>query len=233
MAITTTRRSFLTWLSAGTTTAALIACDTSEPGGGGGAPDAAGGANGPDAGDPMNGPDAAPQPACVPTTPDALGPFFEDGAPMRSKIAEDGEPGERLVMNGVVVADDCVTPVVGALLDVWQADAEGNYFDAGADYRLRGRMLSGADGRFQVDTIRPGNYALSPGAWRPAHLHFIVAQAGFAPVTTQVYFAGDPFLPPNDGCTTCGSNDPARIVELAGDAAQGWTGELRIILART
>ncbi len=215
------RRQFIRWLSATTGIAfagAGLGCDIGETG-----PSVDSDARPPT-------PDADPT-ICIPTTSDALGPFFEEGAPMRTKIADDTEPGERLFLQAVVVGPDCETPVVGALVEVWQADTNGVYYDAGANYRLRGRATTDSEGKFQVDTIRPGNYTIAANSWRPAHLHLTISMAGLATLTTQVYFAGDPFLPPNDGCTTCGSDDPARIVELGGDAVAGWSGEITLILA--
>lgn len=228
------RRQFLRWASATTSTAAaatLLACDSDA--GGGSTPDATATVpdadpNAPDA-DP-NAPDAA---TCRVTTSDARGPFFEAGAPMRTKIADDNELGERILLSGVVLGDDCVSPVAGALLDVWQADKDGAYHAAGTEYRLRGQVVTDLEGRFMVETIKPGHYENGPGNWRPAHIHFTVTKPGYTPVTTQLYFAGDPYLQPNDGCGGCGSDDPDRIVPLAGDAVGGWTGNWTVFLARS
>lgn len=212
--MTVARRRFLQWVTAASGAAAAGCGD--------------GSGAGPDAG--AAAADAAA--SCAPTTGDVLGPFFEAGAPMRAMIAGPDEPGERLTVEGVVVGDDCA-PIAGALLDIWQADVDGNYHTAGVEYRLRGQVLTDADGRYQIETIIPGNYQLADASWRPAHIHFMVSKPGHATLTTQLYFEGDPFLPPNDGCTTCGSDDPARIMPLQGDAAAGWTGEFRIVLLRT
>lgn len=158
-------------------------------------------------------PDAAA--SCEPTRPDAEGPFFEPGAPSRTELAPD-EPGEPLEIRGTVVDADC-TPLPGALLDVWQADAEGNYHDAGAEWRLRAQMTTDDQGRYHFTTIKPGRYPLA-GSTRPAHIHFMVSHPGLQPVTTQLYFEGDPFLAPNDPCNAgCDSGDPARIIELVED----------------
>jgi catechol 1,2-dioxygenase len=216
------RRAFLKWMTAsGAAAAGLLPGYGSGSGAGPGA-----------AGDGGSGGGDGGGPGCRPTTPDVLGPFYEPGAPMRIRIAGDEEPGERLELEGVVVEADCVTPIEGALVDVWQADRDGDYHGAGDDYRLRGRLLTGEDGEYRIESIRPGNYEVVPGLWRPAHLHFTVTREGFVSVTTQLYFTGDPFLPPNDGCPGCGSDDPDRIIDLAGDADSGWRGEFRIVLAR-
>jgi catechol 1,2-dioxygenase len=171
---------------------------------------------------------------CRPTTSDVLGPFHRPGAPSRAMIADLTEAGDRIALDGVVLGSDCTTPLAGAKLDVWQADATGAYHEptaAGGPFRLRGQIASAADGTWAIDTIRPGNYMNGPG-WRPAHIHFIVSAPGHRSLTTQLYFAGDQFLPPNDSCTTCGSDDPARIIPLTPRSGGGLAGEFRIVLAR-
>lgn len=245
-----TRRDVLGWLVAVPSVAAtMAACGATSTGavadaGSGPAPDMAGGDVGPEPVDAdrsdATGPDAArsvdAEPArpdaatCEPTRGDARGPFFEPGAPARTALAGPEEPGARLALQGTVRGPDC-RPLAGALLDVWQADAEGNYHGAGADYRLRGQLTTGADGRFAFTTIMPGRYPLA-GSTRPAHIHFTVSHPGHRPVTTQIYFEGDPFLAPNDPCTVdCDSGDPGRIIPLA-ETPEGLAGELELVLAR-
>ena len=171
----------------------------------------------------------APDP-CEVTGSDVLGPFHEPGAPMSTVIAGPDEPGERIRIDGRVYGPDCDAPLAGALLDVWQADAEGGYHNANAGvYRLRGQMLTDDQGRYSFVSILPGNYELGPEQWRPAHIHFNVSRPGLTPLTTQLYFEGDPYLPPNDACGSCNSDDPTHIVPMveetneAGETVQaGW-----------
>jgi protocatechuate 3,4-dioxygenase beta subunit len=201
-----------------------------------GAPDAADTADAPDAADtadtasPSDTADAE-NIACEPTGSDVEGPFHVDGAPQRTVLAEADEPGDRLVVEGTVYGPDCTTPVAGAMLDVWHADAEGNYHEADQDYRLRGQMMTDADGRYRLETIRPGNYPLG-NSMRPAHIHFTITKPGYAPLTTQLYFAGDPFLSPNDPCGGgCNSGDPTLIIDLDEPAGQvDWRGTFDIVL---
>lgn len=166
---------------------------------------------------------------CEPTRADLKGPFFEPGAPMRMAIADVGEPGERLLLNGRIFGTDCAAPLAGVVIDVWQADREGRYYPAAQTYRLRGQSITDSSGMFRLETIRPGNYLQGTG-YRPAHIHFTFTRAGYRTVTTQVYFAGDPYLAPADSCGACGSNDQSRIVALTGGAASGWMGDLRVVL---
>ena len=168
---------------------------------------------------------------CLPTGSDIEGPFYEPGAPQRIQLAGADEPGERILIEGTVFEPDCQTPIEGALIDVWQADAEGNYH-SGANYRLRAQIVTDASGNYRIETIRPGHY-LNAGAFRPAHIHFTITRPGFAPLTTQLYFAGDPYLAPNDSCGVCASDDPTLIMDLS-DGPEGFEkqGRFDIIMRR-
>ena len=156
---------------------------------------------------------ALPGKPCAATESDIQGPFYVAGAPRRRVLAAAAEKGDRILVRGTVHGGDCSTPLSRALLDVWQADAEGRYHDAGEQYRLRGQILTDEKGRYELETIRPGNYKLGDG-WRPAHIHFTVTSPGHEPLTTQLYFRGDPYLA-HDACgPECRSGDPHRIAAL-------------------
>ena len=110
------------------------------------------------------------------------GPFFTPNSPERSNIAE-GEAGTALVLSGTIVSTDC-TPHAGALLDVWQADDDGEYDNEG--YTLRGHQFADDQGRFRLETIVPGLY---PG--RTRHIHVKVQPKGGRVLTTQLYVPGE------------------------------------------
>ena len=170
---------------------------------------------------------AAASDECPPTRQDDLGPFYISGAPRRTAIAGPDEPGDRTIISGKVLGADCNTPLSGALLDVWHADAKGHYHNAKENYRLRGQLTTNKAGAYEFSSIRPGNYTIDTGAWRPAHFHFTVSYPGYEPLTTQLYFKGDPHLAPNDACgADCHSDDPNRIIELRRSEKGGkvWLG---------
>ena len=176
----------------------------------------------------------AGQTSCQTTGSDIEGPFFEEGAPERTTLADDDEPGERLVIEGTVYGPDCTTSVDGALLDVWQADVDGEYHGGDDDnYRLRGQIMTDANGAYRFETIKPGNYPMAGGTMRPAHIHFTITKPGYTPLTTQLYFEDDPHLAPDDPCGHCGSDDPTLIIDLhdADEDGVDYRGTFDIVLA--
>lgn len=141
----------------------------------------------------------------------ALGPFHADGSPLLEvggdlKRDNDGEP---MLVRGRVV-DAAGLPVPRAQLDFWQAAVNGKYWqqDPAQDpHNLRCRMIAGDDGAYSFTTVRPAPYTvpydgpvgdlLRAGgrhAWRPAHFHFIVSATGCRALTTEVFFADDPYI---------------------------------------
>ena len=178
---------------------------------------------------------------CRATTRDAEGPYFEAGSPQRSAlIAGPSEPGVRLLVEGRLLGPDCRTPLRGYAIDLWQADAAGNYYDsAESGYRLRGKIVSDNLGRYRFETVLPGRYGDAAGI-RPAHLHAkILTPGGNTLLTTQLYFAGDPYLGQADYCTrqrTCNSSDAKRALRLTDATVSGKAGKratFNALLART
>ena len=155
------------------------------------------------------GPAFAAKHLCRITESDILGPFYRFGAPFRGRLAAPEEPGDRLVLTGTVFSSDCRTPLPGALIEVWQANNSGVYdtnkpgnFTETTTFHLRGMLQTNEAGRYEIETILPGRYPIPPnlpglekyaGLTRPAHIHFRVMESLHIPVTTQLYFKGDPF----------------------------------------
>lgn len=129
----------------------------------------------------------APTPAChdgdEPTLQQTEGPFFKSSSPERVELREAGMAGQPIELVGFVLFRNC-KPVVGALLDVWQADDKGQYDNSG--FRLRGHQFTDADGRFRLRTVVPGAYA-----GRTRHIHVKVQPRGGRVLTTQLYFPGE------------------------------------------
>lgn len=131
-------------------------------------------------------------PECLETEDNILGPFYKAGAPERNNLVEEGDPGVRLHLTGRVFtrAGETCAPVANAVLDFWQANDAAVYDTAGFAYR--GKVTTDAEGNWELFTIIPGNY-LNGAQYRPAHIHVIASGTGAMPVTTQLYFEGDPY----------------------------------------
>ncbi len=126
---------------------------------------------------------------CGPTVRGAGGPFYKEGAPWRSRLCGADEPGERLAVAGRVTAADTCAPLKGAVVDVWQADAAGRYDNE--RFNLRGRVRTDDAGLYSFETVLPGNYT-DGGFQRARHIHYIITAPGYAPLTTECYFEGEP-----------------------------------------
>jgi len=128
-----------------------------------------------------------PTPACAdgdePTIRQTEGPFYKPSSPQRSDLREPGLRGQPVELTGTVLTRSC-RPVSGALVDLWHADADGNYDNDG--FRCRGHVFADAQGRFQFRTVLPARYT-----GRTRHFH-VKVQAPSRPVlTTQLYFPGE------------------------------------------
>ena len=141
------------------------------------------------------------------------GPVYVPGAPRLERpyvlpMRED-EPGEKLIFSGTVRLTDG-TPLAGANLDIWQANGACEYSHFQPDvpeYNLRGQLTTDDDGSFEFETVVPAPYqvpnegatgqllkALGRHSYRPGHLHFKLTHDRAVPLTTQIYFEGDPWL---------------------------------------
>jgi hydroxyquinol 1,2-dioxygenase len=149
------------------------------------------------------------EPAATPAT--VLGPFHIEGSPELGYGADmsEGLAGTPLYLHGTV-RDLAGEPVPGAVLDVWQADAEGLYESQHSDVdeaRLRAKYTSLEDGGYCVRTIAPFGYTIPMDGpvgdligrtqishFRPAHIHFLLNVPGFEPLITHLFQEGAEYL---------------------------------------
>ncbi len=132
-----------------------------------------------------------PHKTLPPTEDNIEGPYYRKDAPFRSTLA-DGLKGEKLVVSGHVLSPDG-SPLGEAVVDVWHASAEGEYDNKSSNFWFRGRVRADKNGLYTYTTVMPGQYDLGE-AKRPAHVHYKVSADAHRALTTQLYFAGDPWL---------------------------------------
>jgi protocatechuate 3,4-dioxygenase beta subunit len=119
--------------------------------------------------------------ACVLSPAMTEGPFFVDEDLNRSDITA-GAAGVPLLLEvSVAGARRGCAPLAGVRVDIWHANAHGEYSDVGATRGqkfLRGYQVTDASGKVTFRTIYPGWY---PG--RAVHIH--VKTPAF---TSQLFF---------------------------------------------
>ncbi|MEU3794026.1 dioxygenase family protein [Streptomyces fructofermentans] len=140
-----------------------------------------------------------------------LGPFHIDGSPTvpHGFDMSDGIPGTPLFITGTVT-DTEGRPVPHAVLDVWQADADGAYeaqLPEIDEARLRAKYRAREDGSYCVRTLVPRGYAIPMDGpvgdlirgtdishYRPAHVHFLIEEPGHRRLITHLFQEGGEFL---------------------------------------
>jgi Dioxygenase len=126
--------------------------------------------------------------------------LFRDFAPEgRLQMTREDEPGTPILIRGRV-RDESGAPVPRALVYAFQVDAKGVYHDA-VDFaenaaRLFGYVRTDKEGRFEIRTIRPANFAYAPKT--SARVTIRVRAQGYESVERfyrpSLYFADDPAL---------------------------------------
>ena len=135
----------------------------------------------------------------TPTSSQTIGPFFREALerPAWSDLTRDGAPGLVIRIEGVVSDGDGV-PVPDAMLELWQADADGRYAhpDDGGHapsdrlFRGFGRACTDAAGRYWFQTIVPGAVAGANGTPQAPHANLTIFARGLLKrLVTRIYFA--------------------------------------------
>jgi protocatechuate 3,4-dioxygenase alpha subunit len=111
------------------------------------------------------------------------------------RLADDVVPGERIRIEGRVL-DGAGAPVSDAMIEIWQADAEGRYAHpadprgSNSGFRGFGRFGTGTDpeNRFVFHTIKPGSV---DGVQAP-HITVVVFMRGMlSHAYTRLYFSDE------------------------------------------
>jgi protocatechuate 3,4-dioxygenase beta subunit len=123
---------------------------------------------------------------CVLTPELTEGPYYIAGEKLRRDIRE-GHPGTLLTLALTVLNASTCNPIKGAAVDIWHADAAGNYSGFSSDTSsrtfLRGIQKTNAAGVAHFTTIYPGWYS-----GRAVHIHVKVHVGGSVVHTGQLFF---------------------------------------------
>ena len=139
-----------------------------------------------------------------------FGPFFVENSP-EIEIGGDvsgGASGEPCWVEGSVL-DNAGKPLGGALIEVWEADADGYYDVQYADERTaaRAHLTTDEQGHFAFWALTPTPYpiphdgpvgkllaATGRSPMRASHLHFLVSAPDKRTLVTHIFVRGDELL---------------------------------------
>lgn len=195
-------------------------------------------------------PDPAEAAACVLTPEMTEGPYFVDEMLERSDIRGSAEGVPLTLTFNVFSADANCDPFTGAVVDMWQCDAQGVYSDISAGGNgntlgqkyLRGYQVTDSNGQVTFKTIFPGWYQ---GRTIHIHMKFRVFDGNSTTYeyNTQLFFEQadtDAVLATSDyqrsgSPSVTNSNDgifdESMVVPLSGNVNGGFTGTVDIGLS--
>jgi protocatechuate 3,4-dioxygenase, beta subunit len=115
-----------------------------------------------------------------------------------TQIADDKEPGERMIITGIILKPDGKTPAPNVILYIYHTDAKGEYSQSQNQSNgkvhghLRGWIKTNSSGQYRIQSIRPASY---PNGKAPQHIHVLIKEPGVSTYWIDEYlFDDDPFL---------------------------------------
>jgi protocatechuate 3,4-dioxygenase alpha subunit len=136
------------------------------------------------------------------TPSQTVGPFFRPSlieAGSENLVCEETR-GERVTIEGRVIDGDG-EPVTDAMLEIWQANAEGRYDHPEDDqeklldpkFHGYGRAATDAHGMFQFYTIKPGPVPGVGDVLQAPHINVSIFARGLLKrLVTRIYFPDEP-----------------------------------------
>lgn len=170
------------------------------------------------------------------TTPDIQGPFYIPNSPNISILTPPEIDSDFLFITGTVYANDCITPIPNAVVDVWHANKgelitnnDEEFFGNSTynDTLYRAKIYTDNSGNYAYQTILPGKY-LNGSYYRPSHIHYKSSYLDQNEITTQLYFEGDTSIPQDPWASNQESAN--RIIPLTMDSNNNLNGVFDIYL---
>jgi protocatechuate 3,4-dioxygenase beta subunit len=138
---------------------------------------------------PVSTPPTSGAGSCAVSPNETIGPYPSLADFVRSDIRENKQGLPLTLAITVVNTNASCAPVSGAVVDIWQCDADGNYSQYGSERNLtylRGLQTTDSSGRVTFVTIYPGWYQ-----GRATHIHVEVTLNGRSVKVTQIAFPED------------------------------------------
>lgn len=132
----------------------------------------------------------------IPTSSQTVGPYLHLGLTDRRSVPcvfGEGAKGERVWLTFRVL-DGAGAPIPDAMIEVWQADSEGNYSSSVDEVFCGfGRLATTEDGSCTFETVKPGRVPGPDGTLQAPHVNVSILGRGILKrLSTRAYFAGEP-----------------------------------------
>ena len=184
-------------------------------------------------------PDEAAPEICEATPRQTEGPYYPPPGQRESQADRDNDltkvegqgkqaSGQMMYVIGQIRDAHC-RPLAGAVVEIWQASANGRYRHPDEEENPRpldpafqywGTDRTGTDGGYRFKTIKPGPYSVGRGRMRPSHIHFKVTHPLLDEFITQMYFVGDPHQDEDLILNGIPSGERGRVIIAPGPADQ-------------
>ena len=155
-------------------------------------------------------------------------------------MAGPGASGERVKLH-IRVTDGDDVPVPDAIIELWQADADGRYVrpddsskpevaGEAPDFIGYGRMPTSMDGTCVFETIRPGPVIDPSGQFQAPHINVCFFSRGLLrQIYTRIYFSGDDRLQEDVVLACVPADRRATLLATPVASASGeWSFDIRL-----
>lgn len=169
----------------------------------------------------------------IPTASATVGPYLHIGlTPLQvNDIAKDASRGEKIIISGRVL-DGEGQPVPDALIEFWQANADGKYAHP-EDTQSKpldgkfigfGRVPTDKEGRYSFATVKPGSVPGPGNTLQAPHIVVCLFMRGMLKhLYTRIYFSDEAAANANDpvlGLVEDASRKPTLIADRASGKAE-------------
>ncbi|MEO5923588.1 MAG: protocatechuate 3,4-dioxygenase subunit beta [Bryobacteraceae bacterium] len=128
--------------------------------------------------------------------------LFNCGPLNMSEVNGKRATGQLIEVKGRILDEDG-SPIRGAAIELWQANAAGKYIHAMDNHQApvdpnfigQGRLVTNEEGEYEFFSIKPGAYPVLESGWwwRPPHIHFSIFGVSWMDrYVTQIFFPGEP-----------------------------------------
>ena len=151
-------------------------------------------------------------------------------------IAGENEPGEKLIISGIIYKADGKSPYPNVIIYAYHTDSKGYYSKNGTETgaqkwhgHLHGWCKTGSNGAYSIHTIRPARY---PDNSMPAHIHAAIKKDDGKMYWITDYVFKDDSLVNEKYLSSLRNIGGTGIVDITRDAGNTWVGKRDIVLIK-